>query len=174
MTKRLQFGPRYNQEFSLLHVVQTVSGPIQPPIQWAPVALFSGLKRPRSEADHSPPSSADIKKTWIYTSTLPYVFMGKWENLHCLHPVVYHAWWYLAVSTTINKNKPIKLLTLVLFNGCYMFRSTHGAIFRQLQTIARIMWLWCVVLIWTPPMVSPPYRDGGVWVFLRPWELCRR
>jgi hypothetical protein len=26
----------------------------------------------------------------------------------------------------------------------------------------------------TPPMVSPPYRGGGVWVLLRPWELCRR
>jgi hypothetical protein len=24
------------------------------------------------------------------------------------------------------------------------------------------------------PMVSPPYRGGGVWVLLRPWELCRR
>jgi hypothetical protein len=32
--------------------------------------------RPGSEADHSPPSSAEVKNTWIYTSTLPYVFMA--------------------------------------------------------------------------------------------------
>jgi hypothetical protein len=24
------------------------------------------------------------------------------------------------------------------------------------------------------PMVSPPYRGGGVWVLPRPWEICRR
>jgi hypothetical protein len=40
--------------------------------------LFSILtvKRPGREADHSPPASAEIKKTWIYTSTPPYVFMA--------------------------------------------------------------------------------------------------
>jgi hypothetical protein len=26
------------------------------------------------EADHSPPTSAEVKKTWIYTSTPPYAF----------------------------------------------------------------------------------------------------
>jgi hypothetical protein len=28
------------------------------------------------EADHSPPTSAKVKKTWIYTSTPPYFFMA--------------------------------------------------------------------------------------------------
>jgi hypothetical protein len=27
-------------------------------------------------ADHSPPTSAEVKKMWIYTSTPPYVFMA--------------------------------------------------------------------------------------------------
>jgi hypothetical protein len=39
----------------------TVSGPaLRPtrlPIQWVPGALSVGVKRPRREADHSPPSS---------------------------------------------------------------------------------------------------------------------
>jgi hypothetical protein len=26
------------------------------------------------DADHSPPNNAKVKKTWIYTSTPPYVF----------------------------------------------------------------------------------------------------
>jgi hypothetical protein len=33
------------------------------------VSLSTGVKRPGSEADHSPPTSAMVKKTRIYTST---------------------------------------------------------------------------------------------------------
>jgi hypothetical protein len=39
-----------------------VLGPTQPPIQWVPGALFTGVKRPEREADHLPPSSVEIKK----------------------------------------------------------------------------------------------------------------
>jgi hypothetical protein len=46
-------------------------GPTQPPIHWAPGALSSGVKRQGREADHSPPTSAQVKKTWVYTSTSP-------------------------------------------------------------------------------------------------------
>ncbi|PNF15240.1 hypothetical protein B7P43_G01024 [Cryptotermes secundus] len=31
--------------------------------------LSSGVKRPRREANHSPPTCAEVKKMWIYTST---------------------------------------------------------------------------------------------------------
>jgi hypothetical protein len=41
---------------------RTALGPTQPPIQWAPGALFLMVKRPGREADHSPPSSAEIKE----------------------------------------------------------------------------------------------------------------
>jgi hypothetical protein len=40
---------------------RTALGPTQPPIQWVPEALSLGAKRPRREADHSPPSSAVVK-----------------------------------------------------------------------------------------------------------------
>jgi hypothetical protein len=46
-------------------------GSTQRPIQWV-----LGVKRPGREADHSPPTSAEVKKMWIYTSTPPYVFMA--------------------------------------------------------------------------------------------------
>jgi hypothetical protein len=49
-------------------------GPPQPPIQWVLGALSPGVKWPGREADHSPPTSAEVKKMWIYTSTLPYAF----------------------------------------------------------------------------------------------------
>jgi hypothetical protein len=45
-------------------------------IQWAPVPLSPGVKRPGYETDHSPPTSAEVKKTWVYTSTPPYIFMA--------------------------------------------------------------------------------------------------
>jgi hypothetical protein len=35
-----------------------------------------GVKRSDREADRLPLTSAEIKKTWIYTSTPPYVFMA--------------------------------------------------------------------------------------------------
>jgi hypothetical protein len=50
----------------------------QSPIQWVPGALSLGVKRPGREADQSPPSSAEVKNMWSYTSTPPI----------CLHGVV--------------------------------------------------------------------------------------
>jgi hypothetical protein len=41
---------------------RTALGPTQPPIQWVAGALFLGVKRSGREADHSPPSSAEVKE----------------------------------------------------------------------------------------------------------------
>jgi hypothetical protein len=35
-------------------------GPTQPPVQWVPGALSLGIKQPGREAEHSPPSSAEV------------------------------------------------------------------------------------------------------------------
>jgi hypothetical protein len=43
------------------HRVQNGSG-AQHPIQWVPVALSVGLKRPGREADHSSPSGVEVKE----------------------------------------------------------------------------------------------------------------
>jgi hypothetical protein len=40
---------------------RTALGPTQPPIQWAPGAPSLWVKRPGREANHSPPSSAEVK-----------------------------------------------------------------------------------------------------------------
>jgi hypothetical protein len=44
-------------------------GPTQAHMQLVPGVLTLGVKRPGREADHSPPSSADVKNSWSYTST---------------------------------------------------------------------------------------------------------
>jgi hypothetical protein len=52
---------------------------------WGPPSLLSNwyrrpfsteIKRQWREADHSSPTSAEVKNTWIYTFTPPYVFMA--------------------------------------------------------------------------------------------------
>jgi hypothetical protein len=48
--------------FSLYHYVKNYSGPTQPPIQCVPGALSLGMKRIGREADHLPPSSAEVKE----------------------------------------------------------------------------------------------------------------
>jgi hypothetical protein len=52
--------------FSLLQGVKTDPGVIEPPIQW------------KLESDNSPPSTAEVRNAWSYTST----------SLVCLHGVV--------------------------------------------------------------------------------------
>jgi hypothetical protein len=41
---------------------RTALEPTQPPIQWVPGGSFSGVKGPGHEADHSPPSNAEVKE----------------------------------------------------------------------------------------------------------------
>jgi hypothetical protein len=41
------------------------------------IGTFSpGVKRQEREANHSPETCAQVKKTWTYTATPPYVFMA--------------------------------------------------------------------------------------------------
>jgi hypothetical protein len=42
-------------------VSRPAPGPIQPSSQWIPRAISLGVKRPAREADHSSPSSAEVK-----------------------------------------------------------------------------------------------------------------
>lgn len=49
--------------------------PTQSHFQRVPVALSPGVKRMRYKADHSPPTTAEVKDTGIYTSTPAYALM---------------------------------------------------------------------------------------------------
>jgi hypothetical protein len=50
---------------------RTALGPTQPPIQWERWVLSFAVKRPAREADHSPPSTTEVKNALSYTSTPP-------------------------------------------------------------------------------------------------------
>jgi hypothetical protein len=40
------------------------------------ITRFNDTQRPGREADHSPPSSVEVKNAWSYTSTTQYVFVA--------------------------------------------------------------------------------------------------
>jgi hypothetical protein len=53
-----------NRIFFFTTASRTALGPTQLPIQWVPGALSLGIKRSGREADHSSPSSAEVKE-WV-------------------------------------------------------------------------------------------------------------
>jgi hypothetical protein len=69
LSSRLAMRPtqprKFQAQHSLLHTVQLATGPTQPPIQRVPQALSLGVRQPARETDHSPPTSGQVKKTWI-------------------------------------------------------------------------------------------------------------
>jgi hypothetical protein len=69
------FDSRQGKDSSLLHNVHTGSGvhPVSYPMGTG--ASFPGVRRQGREADHSPPTSADVKKSEA-VRPLPYVFMA--------------------------------------------------------------------------------------------------
>jgi hypothetical protein len=50
-------------------------GPTQPPSQLVLGYISYRVKWQGREGDHSPPTSAEVKKAWMHTSIPPYVFM---------------------------------------------------------------------------------------------------
>jgi hypothetical protein len=67
---------------NFVSIIQTGSGLTQPPVQRVPGVLSLGVKRPGREADHSPPSCADVENASRYTSTPQYVFMALYLVKH--------------------------------------------------------------------------------------------
>jgi hypothetical protein len=52
-------------------------GPNQRPVQWVPGALFPGIMWPGSEADHSPPSSVEVKNDCVVP---PLLHTSSWHG----------------------------------------------------------------------------------------------
>jgi hypothetical protein len=57
-------------------------GSTQPPIQLVPGAFSPGIKRPGREADHSPPTNAEVKKTSERRSIHPLPHTPSWGSAY--------------------------------------------------------------------------------------------
>jgi hypothetical protein len=68
-------GYGQGQDFSPLHVVQTCSG-AHPAYALCPMGTGDSFLGGKAAEAWSWPLSAELKNTWIYRSTPPYVFMA--------------------------------------------------------------------------------------------------
>jgi hypothetical protein len=64
-----EYESRYAKKFPLLHIVQTGSGVHPTSYKMGTGGSFPGVKWQGREAGLSPPTSAVVKKMWIYIST---------------------------------------------------------------------------------------------------------
>jgi hypothetical protein len=71
-TARVRFPA--GARFSPLHSVHVALGPSQFPIQGVPAVVSQGVNRQGREADHSPPSSVEVKNGEA-TSSLPHTYL---------------------------------------------------------------------------------------------------
>jgi hypothetical protein len=83
----------------------TALGPTQPPIQWVPGPLFLGVKRSGREADHSPPSSAEVKE-WVK------LYLHSPNTPQCRGAQLKHR----DNFTFTTSSHPISLTTIVIFS----------------------------------------------------------
>jgi hypothetical protein len=70
--------PDRGEIFLFSKISRLTLGPTQPPVQWTQEALFPGVKRQKREADHSPPSSSEIK---YYGATPPLPHTSTWHSV---------------------------------------------------------------------------------------------
>jgi hypothetical protein len=83
--------------FSLHHRVQNGSGAHPASYPMGNKCSFSGVKRPGREADHSPPSSAEVNSAWTYTSTPQYTFMA-WRSVKAEGQLIDEGEWSASCS----------------------------------------------------------------------------
>jgi hypothetical protein len=93
----------HNCIYANVFIVLPALGPIQPPIQWVSGAVSMGVKRPGREAEHLPPSSAEVKNAWSYTSTQQYTFIA-WCLVKNKHKATLLTLWCFVLPVPISQN----------------------------------------------------------------------
>jgi hypothetical protein len=128
--------PAEAENFSLHHRVQNGSGSHPTSYPMGTRGSFPGLKRPRREADHSPPYSAEVKNEWSYTSTPQYAFMA-W----CSVKAQGQLYLYLCLHFT-------SIFTESIWNNSQFFHCTPKTFIRfhspEIKKLSTIMYCICI------------------------------
>jgi hypothetical protein len=104
-------------------------GPTQPPIQWVMGALSLRVQGQGCEADHSHPTSAEVKKMWTYTST-PH--MPSWRSAS----LVKHRDNFTFTLTVILSLSAIAV-ALMLYVTVFTHNKLTGRLIRHLTTVCK-------------------------------------
>jgi hypothetical protein len=108
---------------------RTALGPTQLPIQWVPGALSLGVKRPGREADHSPPSTSEVKESvelYLHSPNTP-----SWRGARLKHRDNFTFTFCLPKSALRPSQPPIIWVPEAFFpgiNGRSMKLTTHFSI----------------------------------------------
>jgi hypothetical protein len=127
--------------FSLHYCVQNGSGAHPTSYPMGTGALSLGVKRLGREADHSPPSSAEVKNAWSYTSTPQYVFMA-WCLVKQLTVILCNTVYTILPSRGINREFCHSVLSR--FN---IFESNHINRKQNMQSWLSSGNSWNIVLL---------------------------
>jgi hypothetical protein len=76
MAEVSEFEYRYEQNLSP-RSRKRLWGALKTPIQWIPGAITPGIKRLEHEAEHSPPTSVEVKKKRGSMHPLPYTSLWR-------------------------------------------------------------------------------------------------
>jgi hypothetical protein len=73
-----QISARFTSQKNVMFIVSSFPDVVQTGSEVHPTSypMGTGVSFPGREADHSSPTSAEVKTMWIYTSTPPYAFMA--------------------------------------------------------------------------------------------------
>jgi hypothetical protein len=103
--------------FSVLHTFRPPLGPTQPPLQYAPAAVFPGVKRQGRVADYSPSSSVEVKNSGLIP---PFPHMSSWRG----------AW--------LSMPRPLTLLLLTYLRSWILIEKTANC--ATTQELPSILW----------------------------------
>jgi hypothetical protein len=100
----------------------------------------AGVKRPGRETYRWPASSAEVKDTWRYTSTIPYVFMAWYfvkhrDNFTFLYP-------FYQLSQLVLTGNPEDKLIKTMFNASL---ETDCLIRTHHQINIHLQWSWIIL-----------------------------
>jgi hypothetical protein len=141
---------------------RTALEPTHPPIQWVRGAISLGVKRPGREADQSPPSSAEVKNAWSYTSTPPIRLHGvllrkkKSTGTNLLQPILQ---WRLSIPLAVNVYFSTSFFVVLYSQRSVTDRSTSLWTGSGEINITSSPTRFCST---TPCMVPLPLRGGDI------------